>query len=320
MEKEAKKRNYAVNMLVRLVKEKPLGAAGAVVLLVLLLVGVFANVLAPYGYNDMDLSARLSPSSPAHILGTDNLGRDLLSRIIYGARISMIVGFSVALIGTALAAVLGIISGYFGGAVDFVIQRFVDGMMCLPSLIVVLTVVAITGPGLLPIILVLGVEGGVGGRVRVVRGAVIAIKRNLYVEASRSIGATSLRTMAEHILPNVMAPVIVMFTTSLGSAIITEATLSFIGLGIPPPEPSWGGMLSLSGRSFMLIAPWMAFWPGLCLCVAVYGVNVLGDALRDLLDPRLEGGSGSYKIKKMIGGGFGGGIFGRRRRQKPENT
>jgi peptide/nickel transport system permease protein len=298
--KKTKKRGLFADLIIRLVKEKPLGTAGGVVLILLLLVGIFADFIAPYGYDEIDLAARLSPPSAAHLLGTDNLGRDLLSRIIYGARISMFVGFGVAILGTALATLIGAVSGYFGGAVDFVIQRFVDSMMCLPSLIVVLSVIAVTGPGLVPVILVLGIESGIGGRVRVIRSAVIAIKRNMYVEAANSIGSSSVRTIWEHILPNIMAPVIIMFTQALGAAIITEASLSFLGFGVPPPAPSWGSMLSVSGRSYMLLAPWMSFWPGFFLAIVVYGMNMLGDALRDLLDPRLRGGLGSYAGKRGI--------------------
>ena len=300
--KKPKKVSFIADVLKRLVKEKPMGAIGGVILIVLLFVGIFADFIAPYGYNDIDLAARLSPPSASHLLGTDNLGRDLLSRIIYGARISMIIGFGVAFLGTGLATLIGVVSGYFGGVVDFVIQRFVDSMMCLPSLIVVLTVIAVTGPGMVPIILVLGIDSGVGGRVRVIRSAVVAIKRNVYIEAAQSIGATPMKTIWEHIIPNIMAPVIVMFTQSLGAAIMTEASLSFLGFGVPPPAPSWGSMLSLSGRSYMLIAPWMAFWPGLFLAIVVYGINMLGDALRDILDPRLRGGLGSYARRRKTRG------------------
>jgi peptide/nickel transport system permease protein len=299
-EKKRKKIKFAADIVTRLVKEKPLGTVGAVILLILLLVGIFADVIAPYGYNDVNFAVRLKPSSSDHLLGTDNLGRDIFSRIVYGARISMIVGFGVSLLGTAISVLLGSISGYFGGFIDALIQRFVDAMMCLPSLVVLLTVIAITGPGLVPLTLVLGIQSGIGGRVRVIRSAVITVKRNLYMEAAETIGVKPAQKIWRHVLPNIMAPVLVMFTMSMGAAIISEATLSFLGFGVPPPAPSWGSMLSLSGRSYMLVAPWMAFWPGLCLCVAAYGMNMLGDALRDLLDPRLRGGFGSFERKKSV--------------------
>lgn len=290
-----KPRPFVVDTFVRLVREKPLGTIGGIIVLVLLLVGIFADVIAPYGYNEIDLPARLSPPSSDHILGTDNLGRDLLSRIIYGARISMYVGLGVAVIGTILCTIIGGVSGFFGGKIDLVIQRFVDSIMCFPQLVIILTVIAVVGPGLVQVILVLGILGGVGGRTRVVRSAVMGIKENIYVDAARAVGASNVKILLKHILPNIMAPVIILFTLEIGHAIILEATLSFLGFGIPPPTPSWGGMLSGAGRSYMLLAPWMALWPGVALALVVYGINMLGDGLRDVLDPRLRGGLGRYR-------------------------
>jgi peptide/nickel transport system permease protein len=292
-----KKRFFVPDILKRLVREKPLGALGGLIVLILLLVGIFANKLAPYGYNDIDLAARLSPPSTTHLLGTDNLGRDMLSRIIFGARISMFVGLGVATIGTSLAVIIGSISGFTGGFVDFAIQRFMDSWMALPALVVVLTIISVTGPGLVPLIIILGLQAGIGGRVRVIRSAVIALKRNLYIEAAKVAGMSPLRIIIRHVLPNIMAPIIVIFTMEMGTAIIAEATLSFLGFGVPPPAPSWGSMLSVSTRSYMLRAPWMALWAGLCLAIVVYGINMLGDALRDLMDPRLRGGLSSYSGK-----------------------
>jgi peptide/nickel transport system permease protein len=177
-----------------------------------------------------------------------------------------------------------------------VIQRFVDSVMCFPSLIIILTVIAITGPGLIQVILVLGILGGIGGQVRVVRSAVLGIRGSVYVDAAKAVGSPDTKTLLRHILPNVMAPMIIIFSVSMGGAILAEATLSFLGFGIPPPFPSWGGMLSRDGRAYMLIAPWLALWPGLALAVVVWGINMLGDGLRDVLDPRLTGGKGGrYK-------------------------
>lgn len=301
---EKKRRNYYADLLIRLVKEKPLGTVGGVIVVVFLIVGIFANFIAPYGYNEMVLGARLQAPSAKYLLGTDNLGRDLLSRIIYGARISVIVGLSVSAINTVLSTFLGTLSGYLGGKVDLVIQRFVDVVMSFPALVLMLTIVAITGPGMIQIILILGILGGIGGTVRVVRSAVMSVKENMYVEASRSIGATSGRIMIKHIVPNIMPVVIIGFSLFIGGAILAEATLSFLGLGIPPPAPSWGGMLSGPARQYMLQAPWMAIWPGLALSLVVYGTNMLGDALRDLIDPRLRGGIGRYgralKMQKKV--------------------
>ncbi len=310
--KEAKHLPFLAEVIVRLVKEKPLGTVGGVIVLILFLVGLFAGwppfvdlfgghstpLLAPFGYNAQELSARLQGPSARYLLGTDNLGRDLLSRIVYGAQISMMVGLAVPTIQTVLNLLIGGIAGYMGGKIDLFVQRFVDTVMCFPGLVLMLTVVAITGPGLIQVILLLGILGGIGGGNRVIRSAVIGIKQNVYVEASRAIGASNWRIMVKHILPNVMPIVIIGFTLSMGGAILAEATLSFLGFGIPPPAPSWGGMLSGPARRYMLQAPWMALWPGLVLALVVYGMNMLGDGLRDVLDPRLRGGLGRYGSAK----------------------
>ncbi len=300
IEVEKKRPPLLIELLVRMVKEKPLGTVGGAIVLIFFLVGIFANFVAPYGYNDMVLSARLQAPSASHLLGTDNVGRDLLSRIIYGARISMIVGVCVPAIGITLNVILGVVSGYFGGWVDLLIQRFVDTVMCFPSLVIMLTIVAITGPGLVQVVLLLGILGGIGGGVRVARSAVLGIKQNVFVEASRAIGCSNSRIMWRHIFPNIMPVVIIGFSLTMGGAILAESTLSFLGFGIPPPMPSWGGMLSGPSRIYMLQAPWMALWPGVVLSLVVYGMNMLGDALRDLLDPRLRGGIGRYGRKVKV--------------------
>ncbi len=295
--KEKKRMPFLVEVVVRLVKEKPLGTFGGAIVLILFLVGIFADLIAPYGYNEMTLSARLQAPSASYWLGTDNLGRDLLSRIIFGARISMIVGLSVPAITIVGNLLLGVISAFYGGKTDLIIQRFVDTIMCFPGLVIMLTVIAITGPGLTQLILLLGILGAIGGGVRVMRSAVLGVMGNMYLDASRAIGCTNWRIMYKHILPNIMAVVIVSFSMGMGGAILAEATLSFLGFGIPPPMPSWGGMLSGPARRYMLQAPWMALWPGLVLSLVVYGMNMLGDGVRDILDPRLRGGLGRYGRK-----------------------
>ncbi|MFC2052643.1 ABC transporter permease [Chloroflexota bacterium] len=288
-----KKHSLLGEVFTRLLREKPMGTIGFAIVMILFITGVFADVLAPYGMNEIHLADRLGPPSPQYALGTDNLGRDLLSRIIHGARISMYVGLGAAFLATLSAMLVGLVSGFVGGKTDLVIQRFIDAFMSFPPLFIYLTVMALLGPGLIQVILVLGVAYGLRHS-RVVRGAVIGIKENAYVEAARAIGCSTIRTINRHILPNVMAPLIILFTVRLGMAIQAEATLSFLGFGIPPPAPSWGGMLSRGGRQYMYQAPWMALWPGLALAIAVYGINMLGDALRDILDPRMRGGLGRY--------------------------
>jgi peptide/nickel transport system permease protein len=290
--------SFFVNLIIRLVKEKPLGTVGAVIVLAMLLVGILANVLAPHGVNETDLASAISPPSPQHWLGTDNVGRDLLTRIIFGARVSMIVGLAGAGLSVLISTIIGITSGFLGGTVDLVTQRIVDAWMCFPALFIILTVMSILGPGLLQVIIVLATSGGIVGS-RIVRSAVIAIKENLYVQAATAIGCSSTRILTKHILPSVSAPMIILFTVSMGGMILAEATISFLGYGIPPPLPSWGGMLSGAGRDYMLQAPWMSVWPGLALGIVVYGINMLGDALRDILDPRLRGGLGRYGRSKI---------------------
>jgi len=292
-----KRSHPIVDFLKRLVREKPLGTIGGIIILVVFFVGVFADGLAPYGINEISLAERLSGPSTMHLLGTDALGRDLFSRIIYGCRISMYVGLGASAISICISIVIGTISGFFGGRLDMIIQRFVDAIMSFPWLVLVLTIMALLGPGMIQVILVLGFSNGIRSS-RVIRSAVIAIKENLYVVAGKALGASSARILIRHILPNIMAPIIVVFTVFVGQAILGEATISFLGLGIPPPTPSWGGMLSRAGREHMLKAPRLALWPGLALAFVVYGINMLGDAVRDILDPRLRGGLGRYGTTK----------------------
>jgi peptide/nickel transport system permease protein len=272
----------------RLVREKPLGAFGGVLVLVLMLCAIFAHWIAPYPYDETNVRQRLKPPGAQFYLGTDNLGRDVFSRIIYGARISVTVGFGAVTLSILLATLLGVASGYFGGKVDVFIQRVVDAAMAFPPLVLLLSIMAVLGPGLLNIILVLGIIPS-ANRSRIIRSATLSAKENQYVEAARAVGASHLRIILCYVLPNIMAPIIVVATNALGAVILIEATLSFLGFGVPPPYPSWGEMLSGSGRSYMYKAPWMAVWPGVAISLAVFGFNMLGDALRDLLDPRLRG-------------------------------
>jgi peptide/nickel transport system permease protein len=284
----ARERGPLADLVVRLFRDKPLGAAGAVIFLLFLCCGVFAGVLAPHGINDIDLVHRFAPPSLDFPLGTDRLGRDMLSRLLYGARISMIVGFLGAALATAISVAVGVVSGYLGGRVDMVTQRAVDAWMAFPDLVLLIVVVAVVGAGMPQIIVILGLLYGIGGS-RIVRGAVVAAREHMYVHAAQSLGARTPRILWRHILPNVMPVILVLFTTRIGAVILSEAGLSFLGLGIPPPAPTWGSMLSGSARTYMYIGPWLALAPGLCITLVVYSVNVLGDALRDLLDPRMRG-------------------------------
>ena len=279
------------DFFVRLVKEKPLGIVSGIVLVLLLIVSVFADVLAPYPHYEMHLVDRLTGPSAQYLLGADQLGRDVLSRLIYGARLSLVVGLAATTVNVLVAVLLGGTSGFLGGRLDLMVQRFVDAWMSFPGLLLLLTIISVVGQGLLQLILVLGISGGIGGS-RVIRGAVIGIKEADYLLAATATGSSTRRSLVQHVLPNIMPVVIIIFSINIGGVIIAEASLSFLGFGLPPHVPSWGAMLSREGREFMEIAPGLAFWPGLCLTIVVYCLNMLGDAVRDLLDPRLRGGGG----------------------------
>ena len=286
-----KRRSRLAAFLIRLVKEKPLGTAGGIIILLLIFVAIFADVLAPYPYIEIHLADILKAPSAQYLLGTDHVGRDFLSRIIYGARISMAVGLAATALNVVVAVLIGGISGFLGGKLDLAVQRFVDAWMAFPGLLLLLTIMSIAGRGLLQIILILGIAGGIGGS-RVLRGAVIGIKENDYFLAARAIGSPRWRTLIRHVLPNIMPVVIIIFSITVGGVIMSEASLSFLGFGLPASVPSWGGMLSREGRRYMEIAPWLALFPGLALTITIYSLNMFGDALRDLLDPRLRGGEG----------------------------
>lgn len=257
--------------------------------LLLVLTALFAPALAPYDPVQIQAADRLQSPSLRHPLGTDEFGRDILSRVIYGARILMLVGLGAVAISVPLATIIGVISGYYGGRLDAILQRGVDTLMAFPWLVMLLTIMAMLGQGLENVILALGV-GGTAGNARLVRSAVLAIKESQYVEAARALGCRDSQIILRCILPNIAAPLMVVATLGLGVAILAESSLSFLGFGVPPPTPSWGGMLSGSGRTYMLKAPWMAVSPGLAVSLAVFGFNMLGDALRDVLDPKLRGG------------------------------
>ena len=281
-------RGPVATFFIRLFRDKPLGAAGLVIVVIFLLCGLFADVLAPYGVNQISPVNRLKPPSVRFWLGTDHLGRDMLSRILYGAQLSVIIGFAAATQATFISIFLGIVTGYLGGKVDLVVQRLVDAWMSFPELIILIVVVSVLGPGMPQVIFVLGLTFGIAGS-RIVRGAVVSVRENMYIHAAQSMGAGTTRILLQHILPNILPPVIVLFTTRVGAVILVESGLSFLGFGVPPPAPTWGGMLSGAGRTYMYMAPWLALAPGICITIVVYAINVLGDAMRDLLDPRMRG-------------------------------
>ena len=274
--------------ITRFLVRKPLGAAGAAIILTMVLLAVLAPVISFYDPLEWSISEKLSAPSALHWLGTDDKGRDLWSRIVLGAQISLMVGFGAVGFGSVSGAILGVVSAFYGGRVDAGIQRVMDALMSIPTLILALAIMAALGQSLVNVIIAVGIPQ-IPRANRVVRSQALAVNQSEYAMAAQAIGATDVRIMALHILPQCVAPWLIIATAGLGTAIIAEASLSFLGLGIPPPQPSWGGMLSGTGRTYYAVAPWLAIWPGLALSLAVYGFNLFGDALRDVLDPRLRG-------------------------------
>ena len=287
------RRNQLTDFFVRLVRTKPLGTVSAILVLLFFTTGVFADVLAPYGENEQFRRNLLEPPSAGHWLGTDPIGRDLFSRVIHGARISMLVGVIGSATSLVVSCCIGLPSGYFGGKFDLLVQRFIDAWIVFPDLVILILLVAVVGPGLWTIVFILGAQYGLGGS-RSVRGAVIGIRQNVYIESAQATGTGTMRILLRHMLPNVAPFLLVLVTTRMPGMMLAEAGLSFLGLGIPPPTPSWGGMLSGSAIDYMYAAPWLSIWPGLALSIVVYSSNMFGDALRDLLDPRLRGATGRY--------------------------
>ena len=274
--------------LLRFCAQQPLGAFGAAVLIFAVVVAVLAPMLAPYSPTAIEVAEKFTPPFGKQILGTDELGRDVLSRLIFGARISMSV--SLLSVGIAISAgtLIGIFSAYSGGKTDLAIQRLVDTMMAFPAIIMALALMAALGASQTNVIVALVIIL-LPGAVRVVRSQVLSIKEQDYTLAARAIGAGSTRIMLRHILPNVMATYIVLSTITLGYAIVVEASLSFLGVGIPPDIASWGGMLNLGATTYIDVSPWLSVFPGITIAVIVFSVNLLGDSLRDVLDPRLRG-------------------------------
>jgi peptide/nickel transport system permease protein len=265
----------------------PLGAAGVVIILLMIGSAIFASFIAPYDPLETDFAAQFSPPTMAHWLGTDAFGRDLLSRIIYGSRTALLVGFASAFMGATLGAMLGVASAYFGGRIDLVVQRLVDIFLAFPIIILALTVVSILGTGVSNVIMAITMPM-IPNCARVVRSSALAVRQMPYVDAARAAGFGYARIIFRHMLPNVMAPYLIMLTAFVGQAILLEASLSFLGLGVAEPTPAWGLMLRGAAVEFAESAPWMAIFPGLVISLGVFAFNLFGDALRDALDPKLR--------------------------------
>ena len=267
------------------IRRYPLGAAGAGIMIIFVLSAVFAGYIAPLDPLQTNAAASLQAPDSTYILGADKMGRDSFSRIVYGARVSLIVAVASTLLGGAIGVFLGLMSGYLMGWFDLITQRIIDIMQALPLLVMALVMAASLGPSIENTIIAISIPL-IPHAARVVRSSTLSLREMPFIEAARAGGMSELRIAVRHILPNTLAPLIVLFTAQLGSAILVEASLSFLGLGVPEPHPSWGRMLSESAAEYVRSAPWLVIFPGIAISLAVFGTNLLGDALRDLLDPR----------------------------------
>lgn len=280
--------------LLSFVRAKPLGALGALVLVVAALMAVFAQVIEPYDPVATSQREALESPSGVHLLGTDQFGRDVFSRVVRGARISLYVGLGATSAAVVLATLIGIVSAYFGGVADYFIQRLVDVVQAIPGLILLISVLVILGPSITNVVLALAFRASITAS-RVIRSATLSVIANPFVEAATVLGAGHVRIMLRHVAPNIVPAAIIIATIQFGGAILAEASLSFLGYGVPPPTPTWGGMMSAEGRVYMIAAPWILIGPAVALSLVVFSVNMLGDALRDRLDPRLRGTGGRLR-------------------------
>ena len=269
------------------VRNQPLGAAGGFIVFVMVVATIFANVLSPYDPEAASFEHMLSPPSAEFWFGTDAFGRDILTRIIYGARTALFVGFTAAFVGSTVGLILGVASAYFGGMFDLIFQRVVDVVMAFPLIVLALAIVATLGASTVNVIIAITIPF-IPQCARVVRSSALAIREIPYVDAARALGFGHTRIILRHMVPNVMAPYLIMLTTFVGQAILLEASLSYLGLGVQEPTPAWGLMLQGGAEEFAESAPWVPIFPGLAITLAVFGFNLFGDALRDILDPRLR--------------------------------
>lgn len=281
------RRSGAFQQVARFSAQKPLAAAGGFVVVVLLFVALFAPFIAPYAYDEPNILDRLQGPSMQHWFGTDNQGRDVFSRIVYGAQITVVLSFGAVALSTVVATTIGVVSGYFGGLIDTLTQRIVEVWQAFPGLIFIIFVVSIFGSSRTGLIVVLGLLFGVGSS-RVVRSATLSVRQLNYVEAALAVGATHRRVLVFHILPNVVPVIIVTASVQIGAVILAESSLSFLGFGTPPPFPSWGRMLQ-EAQQFMQLYPHLALFPGAAIALVVFALNMFGDGLRDVLDPRMRG-------------------------------
>ncbi len=271
-------------------RRKPLGAVGGVIVAIVVFLAIFAPLVSPFDPNEVHPKySWAAPGEGGMLLGADQIGRDVLSRLIYGARISLYVGVVSVLIGASVGTLLGVASAYFGGKTDLIIQRVLDALMAFPGIILGITVLAAMGKSSLENVIIALVVVFTPGAARTIRARALSLKETDFVLAAQAVGASDWRIILRHILPNCMSLFIVFFTITVGFAIIVEATFSFLGIGAPPGEPSWGGMLTLAASKYIEVAPWLAIFPGVAIALVVFGFNLLGDGLRDVLDPRLRG-------------------------------
>ena len=281
-------RASTLDAILHFIHKKPLGAAGAFIIVAMMMIAASADLLAPYDAYRADYAQQFARPSAEHWFGTYEFGRDLMSRIMYGARIALFVGFTASFAGCTIGGLLGVISAYTGGKVDLLLERVMDILLAFPQLILALAIASILGPAVQNVVIAISIPI-IPRAARVVRATALSVKENVYVEAVNALGAAQWRIVLRHIVPNVVAPYIILLTAQLGGAILAEAALSFLGLGAAEPTPSWGLMLSGSALSYAEKAPWIPVFPGIAISLGVFGFNLFGDSLRDALDPKLRG-------------------------------